>query len=279
MTHATPSCDAAPALLAVRALAFAREGRTLFEALSFDARPGEVTALIGPNGAGKSTLLSLLAGLDRPSAGTIHFEGVALDAWPRRALAQRLALLAQEAEVELPYTVRELVLMGRAPHQDALGRVRARDEEVLCHALDEVGLAHLAQRPIGALSGGERRRALLAQALAQSPRLLLLDEPTAFLDLRYQALFWEVVARRVAGGLAVIAVLHDPNLAAAWADQVVTLSGDGACQVGSAAQLLTREHLEALYGTRLRLTPDDGTGARFFALDTRRRAAGTPREP
>lgn len=262
-----------PSLLQVRDLCFARGTRVLFKDLCFEARPGQVTVLLGPNGVGKSTLCALLTRLEHPLSGTISIEAQPIERLSRRALARAVALLQQEGSDDVPYTVRELVLLGRAPHQGALGQVARRDEEVVHKVLEEVSLSPIADRALAKLSGGERRRAYLAQALAQEPRLLLLDEPTAFLDLRYQALFWKIISRRVAEGLGVIAVLHDPNLAVQWADQVVLMFGlDGACQVGSAQDLLTLDKLEALYGAKLQSARGE-SGARFFSPCTR---AGCP---
>lgn len=260
-------------LLQVRDLSFARGDRVLFSGLSFEAWPGQVTVLLGPNGVGKSTLCALISRLERPLGGSIAIGARPIDRFSRRALAREIAFLQQEGSDEVPYTVRELVMLGRAPHQGALGQATRRDDAEVSEVLAETSLTPLADRPLSKLSGGERRRAFLAQALAQAPRLLLLDEPTTFLDLGYQALFWEIVSRRVTAGLCVIAVLHDPNLAAQWADQVVLMSGHGGgCQVGSAHDLLTIDRLEALYGTRLHSAHDEA-GARFFAL----RAGGTLR--
>lgn len=265
-----PAVDMAPRLplLCARDLCFARGARVLFEGLSFELWPGQVTALLGPNGVGKSTLCGLLAGLERPRGGAIALAGEPIGRLSRRAIARSIALLQQERLDDVPYTVRELVLLGRAPHQDALGRAGARDEAVVRDILAEVGLAPLADRPVRKLSGGERRRAFLAQALAQEPRLLLLDEPTAFLDLKYQALFWEIVSRRVAAGLCALAVLHDPNLAVQWADQVVLMPAQGACRVGSAGAMLTLDNLEALYGAELQAARGEA-GDRLFALRNR----------
>jgi iron complex transport system ATP-binding protein len=253
-------------LLAVCELAFARGQRTIFEGLSFEARAGEVTVLLGPNGVGKSTLIGSIAGIGRVASGVVLLDGRPIGDLSRRARSQSVALLTQEAPDELPYTVRELVLLGRAPHQGPLGIAGQHDLEIVDEVLAETSLTGLEGRLVRELSGGERRRAFLAQALAQQPRVLLLDEPTAFLDLRFQFLFWEIVKRRVAKGLCVIAVLHDPNLAAQWADQVVLMPRVGACRVGSIEAMLTLENLESLYEAQLQQAGDGAMGERFFAL-------------
>ena len=251
MSHGATTSARSP-LLRVRRISFTRGERLLFDGLSFEACPAQVTAILGPNGAGKSTLLAVLSGLVRAQEGDILFDGRPVERWPRQDLARSLAMLQQEGANDVPFTVRELVMLGRSPHQDAFGRSTRQDEAVVDELLEETALTALAARPLHQLSGGERRRAYLAQALAQSPRLLLLDEPTAFLDLKFQARFWEIVSRRVARGLCVIAVLHDPNLAARWADQVVLMPGEGiACQVGDSRELLRRDNLESLYGAGL----------------------------
>lgn len=251
MSHSATTPASSP-LLRARRLAFSRGERLLFDGLSFETRPAQVTAILGPNGVGKSTLLGVLSGLERARDGDVLLDDKPIERWPRQALARSLTMLRQEGASDVPFTVRELVMLGRSPHQDAFGRSTRQDEAVVDELLEETSLTALAERPLHQLSGGERRRACLAQALAQSPRLLLLDEPTAFLDLKFQARFWEIVSRRVARGLCVIAVLHDPNLAARWADQVVLMTGNrGVCQVGGARELLMRDRLEALYGAGL----------------------------
>ncbi len=249
-------------LLRVQSPVFRRGRRVLFSGLSLEVVPGTLTAVLGPNGAGKSTLLSLLAGLEIPESGQILLRGRPVSAIPRRELARAMAFLQQETALEFGFTVRELVALGRSPHQNALGTIGGSDERAIDRVIRETGLTGLENRDARLLSGGERRRVFLAQALVQEPQILLLDEPTAFLDLRHQALFQAIIARRIADGLAVIAVLHDPNQAVG-ASQVVLLSDDGSSGVGTPAEMLTPQRLTRLYGTPIS-TIEGTCGERLF---------------
>ena len=232
--------------------------------LSLAVAPGGLWAVLGPNGSGKSTLLRTVLGLLRPLAGEVSLFGLPLARWDRRALARRVAWVPQAFDGDAGFTGLELVLMGRSPHQGGWGLPGARDLAVARGALDELGIAHLAARVVSRLSGGERRLLLVARALAQEPDLLLLDEPTAFLDLQHQAQVLDRVRARVRGGLAAIAVLHDPNLATAFSDSVLLLRDGGVLGQGASAALLDAERLERLYGVGL-VEARTPAGHRLFA--------------
>ncbi|MGZ3444966.1 MAG: ABC transporter ATP-binding protein, partial [Myxococcaceae bacterium] len=176
--------------------------------LSLTVAPGTLWAVLGPNGAGKSTLLRTVLGLVPPLTGAMRLFGTPLERWERRGLARRVAWVPQTFDGESGFTGLELALMGRSPHQGGWGLPGPRDLAVARAVLAELGVSHLAGRVVSRLSGGERRLLLVARALAQEPDLLLLDEPTAFLDLQHQAQVLERVRARVRGGLAAIAVLH-----------------------------------------------------------------------
>jgi len=188
--------------------------RAALEDVSFAAREGEFVGLLGPNGAGKSTLIRLVAGLLPPSAGTVRLAGLSPHSAPRRQVARVCAMVPQEPRLDWPFTVREAVMMGRAAHQGLLALPGRYDVGAVDGALAACDLAHLAERRVDALSGGERRRVFFARALAQEPRVLLLDEPTAFLDLSHQVAAMEMARVAARGGLCVVAVLHDLNQAA-----------------------------------------------------------------
>jgi iron complex transport system ATP-binding protein len=238
-------------LLSGHALHAHRGAAEILAGVDVEVRPGEVLAILGPNGVGKSTLLRVLAGLLPASGGEVRLEGSPLAALTSRERAQRLALVPQELPADAGFTAMQVTLMGRAPHQGAWALDSGRDRAVAQAALAEVGLAGLEQRPLSQLSGGERRRVLVARALAQEAPVLLLDEPTAFLDLAHQAAVLALCRQRAQSGLAVAAVLHDPNLARAYAQRVLLLSAGGRAESGPAAELLTRERLSALYGVQL----------------------------
>jgi iron complex transport system ATP-binding protein len=231
---------------------------------SFVAAAGTITALLGPNGAGKSTLLRALAGLV-PREGEVWLEGVPLSSLSRRAIAQRVALVAQDPPADVPFSVRELALMGRAPHLGRLALEGAEDVRLAEQAMREADVLALADRPIDTLSGGEKRRAFLARALTQRPRLLLLDEPTAFLDLGHQAQVMDRVRAFADAGLGVVIVLHDPNLAATWSDRALLMQDGALVAQGPSREVLASERLEALYGARLVEARGPGGEGPFFA--------------
>jgi iron complex transport system ATP-binding protein len=211
---------------------------------------GELVGVIGPNGAGKTTLVRMLSGVTPPDAGRVVLDGRPLAAWAPRERAKTIAVVPQDPHVEFPFTVLEIVLMGRAPHLAGLGFAEATDLAIARGALARLDLGGLEDRRLDALSGGERQRVFLARALAQEPRVLLLDEPTTHLDLRHQAAILEVVREGVrTRGVAALAVLHDLNLAAVACDRLVLLAGGRVAAAGTAAEVLRADAIERAFGT------------------------------
>ncbi len=227
-----------------------RGERVVVDAASFSAEPGTITAILGPNGAGKSSLLLAIAGL-LPFEGRLILDGQDASRLSARERARLLALVLQDPPTDVPFTVAELVLMGRSPHLGRLALEGEDDRRIALEAMRSVDVEALAERPIDQLSGGEKRRVFLARALAQEPRLLLLDEPTAFLDLGHQAQLLAHCRTLAARGLCIVTVLHDPNLAAAYADRVVLMQQGRIVEQGAPSQVLTAERLKALYGAPL----------------------------
>jgi iron complex transport system ATP-binding protein len=210
---------------------------------------GEVVALVGPNGSGKSTLLRALGRILKPKGGAVMLEGRSLATLPTREVAQKLALLPQGPTLSNDMTVQELVWMGRSPHQGWLGLPNPSDKEAVDWAAKETSIVPLLQRNVSDLSGGERQRVWLAMALAQQPRLLLLDEPTTFLDLAHQLELLELVRYLNAEhGLTVVMVLHDLNQAARYAHRVVVLHEGAVHAQGTPQAVLTPETLRAVFG-------------------------------
>jgi iron complex transport system ATP-binding protein len=236
--------------------------RLVLHRVSFEVRAGEMLAIVGPNGAGKSTLLRILSGALKPWKGGVELEGSPLEAYDRRAIARRLAMVAQENLVAFRFSVLEIVLMGRAPHLGAFHFETRHDLEIAHSALERFDLLGLARRPIQELSGGERKRVFLARALAQDPHVALLDEPTAFLDLKHVA---EIFARfrelRFERGLAVVATLHDLNAAALHADRVLLLKDGAVAGYGVPEEVLTGDKLRAVYETEVHVGRNPVTGA------------------
>ena len=251
-------------VLETTALAVGYGGSTVVSGVSVTIGPGTLWSVLGPNGSGKSTLLRTVLGLLRPLQGEVRLFGTPVGRWERRALARRLAWVPQSFDGDPGFTGLELVLMGRAPHQGGWGLPGAKDLAVAHAALAELGVGYLAGRIVSRLSGGERRLLLVARALAQEPDLLLLDEPTAFLDLQHQAQVLERVRARVRAGMAAVAVLHDPNLAAAFSDGALLLRDGRVLGQGASAELLDAERLGALYGLGLSEARTED-GHRLFA--------------
>jgi iron complex transport system ATP-binding protein len=254
----------AASILEARDLRFRHAGApaALFDGLSLSIAGGSFVGLIGPNGSGKTTLLRLLAGLLRPDAGEIFLEGRPVEALPPRARARRVAVVVPESPLLFNFSVLEVVLMGRAPHLGLLGLERAEDFAVARAALRDVDLAGREDRPIQELSSGERQRALIARALAQEPRLLLLDEPTAYLDMKHALAIYEILGRLGRDlGLTVVAVSHDLNLAARHAGRLVLLHAGRKAADGAPAEVLTAERILEVYETEADVARDPGSGA------------------
>ena len=223
------------------------------------AQAGELVALIGPNGAGKSTLLRVLGGLLRPTSGSVTIDGVDAATLDRRAIARHIAVVPQVFETLFPFTVREIVALGRTSRLGPLGTLGSHDARAVARALDDIGATDLADRRIDRVSGGERQRAVLAMALAQEAGVLLLDEPTAHLDPAHQRATLERVATLArVRGIAVIAVLHDLNLAAAFASRVVLLADGAVVRDGDVKAVITAELVANVFGPGLRVVAHDG---------------------
>ncbi len=247
-------------LLSVSELAISYGSRRVVEAVSFDLEPGRVTALIGPNGSGKSTLLRTIARLHAPDAGSVTLDdGADLLALSPRAFARTITLLAQSRPVPGGLTVREVVTFGRHPHRSRWTGQDPRGTAAVEKALALTRTAELADRPVAALSGGQIQRVWLASCLAQDTGVLLLDEPTTYLDLRYQVEILDVVRDLATDhGVTVGVVLHDLDQAAAIADHVVLLENGAVMAQGTPVDVLTAENLSRAYGVRVDVTVRDG---------------------
>ena len=245
------------AALGARGLTLALGGRRAVDGVSLDLQAGSWTAIVGPNGAGKSTLLSLLAGLRAPDAGSVTLAGRAIDAWPPRERARRLAWLSQQGEADGDLAARDVVRLGRLPHHGLFGAVTADDERAVDAALAETEADACAQRRLSALSGGERQRVLLARALAVEAEVLLLDEPTTHLDAPHQRALVRSLVARARRGAAVAAVLHDLNLALA-ADRIVVLAQGRVRADGSPAEAAVRSALVEVFDRAIAIEPVHG---------------------
>ncbi len=242
--------------------------RPILKDVDFDLRPGQIAAILGPNGAGKTTLLSLTLGWLSAWSGEIYLTGTPLKALPPRERGRRMALVPQSEHTPFDYTVIEYVLMGRAPHLPPLEMPSAKDTEIALNALEQVGIAALAHRPVPQLSGGERQLMLLARALAQltddltprypATRLLLLDEPTAHLDLRNKARIIEIMRRLRDSGVTLLMTNHEPDVVLAIADEVLLMEAGIPPQFGALDEIFTAEALSRTYGIPIRIVQVNG---------------------
>ncbi|MEU6084650.1 ABC transporter ATP-binding protein [Streptomyces sp. NPDC047108] len=244
--------------LAVEGVTLTAGAHHLVQDVSLTARPGEVIGLVGPNGSGKSSLLRAVYRVLRPEAGRVRVDGT--DAWslPVRRLARTVAAVVQEGGGDIDLTAREVVAMGRSPHKKLLAGDTAEDARLIDGALAAVGATGFADRPFDRLSGGERRRVLIARALAQEPSLLVLDEPTNHLDIRHQLDVLGILRRLPA---TVLVALHDLNLAAFHCDRLYVLRDGAVTASGPPAEVLTPDLLRRVYGVEAEVVVHPRTGA------------------
>lgn len=261
-------------MLEVAGVRIERRGRLLVDGVSFHAGTGELVALIGPNGAGKSSLLKAVTGEWRDAGGRVEIAGRGRRRWAPKALARQVAVMVQSPQVGFDFTVAELVGLGRAPHRGC--STPARDRAIVGEALAAVGLSGFGARSVLELSGGERQRVFLAKAIAQvtpapgalpgAGSLLLLDEPTSALDLAQQAAAMGAARRIADNGATVLAVLHDLNLAASFADRVVVMARGRLAADGVPEEVLTAERLSAWYGCSVCVDQRSGDAVRLISV-------------
>lgn len=264
-------------LIVVRGISFRYRDDPVLRDLSLTVRRGEFLGVLGPNGSGKTTLLKLLAGLLVPEAGSIVLEGRPISEWRGKVRARTIAFVPQHLPFEFPYTVLEVVLMGRFPHRSAVSLDSRQDVEIAREALRFTDALQFERRYVFELSAGERQRVYLARALAQRASLLLLDEPTAFLDLSHQVQLYDLLDRlHGEQGVTVVTVSHDLNLAGQYCRRLVLLKEGSVMYSGSPNEVLARDPIEAVYGDRVFVgtTPALGTP---FVLPLGRQGAGSGR--
>jgi iron complex transport system ATP-binding protein len=249
-------------LLSVDDLTVRLDGHTILSDLGFELSAGTWVGLLGPNGSGKTTLLRAI-GTHVPFEGTVTLDGRPVKEWTATERARRLAYVQQTPSLTFDFTVEDLVLLGRTPHRGWMQRYQADDRERVRDALRRVDLAGFADRSVLSLSGGERQRVFLAQALVQEADLLLLDEPTAHLDVQYQFSVLEEVQALVAAGRTVITVFHDLERASRYAERLLILDDGRLVADGAPADVLTPACIAEVFGMRARIEPRRGGGVRI----------------
>jgi iron complex transport system ATP-binding protein len=248
------------AILAASGLSFRYNGsgRDVLRDLSLEVPNGAVTAILGPNGSGKTTLLRLLLGVLRPQQGAIRVAGRPQEGYSRRELSQLVGLVPQDEHIPFDFSILEYVLLGRAPYLHPLATPGEADTRLALEALRAAGLEGMQARPLPNLSGGERQLVVLARALAQQPRILLMDEPAAHLDLGNQGRLLDIISELAAAGTTVVLTTHDANLASAIADHVVLMAGGRIVEAGPAGAVISAGTLSATYGVPVEVGMLDG---------------------
>ena len=254
------------ASLSVEGLAYTIHGKRLLDGVSLRAEQGELVGVIGPNGAGKSTLLRALAGVIEPSDGQRYLDGRTFREIPSRERARAIALVPQVAPIAHGFTCLELVLMGRYPHMGRFQIEGATDENIARQTMRLTDTEQFAERTLETLSGGERQRVFIARALAQQPRVLLLDEPTANLDILHQLRVLGSIRKWASDGATAIAAVHDLNMAARHCDFLVLLSEGRVIAAGKPEGVLTAENVRRAYGVESVIYRDPHTGALALSL-------------
>ena len=239
-------------IITLRGINFSYEKFPVLSDLSFSVKAGSFFVIIGPNGSGKSTLLKIIAGIISPQSGQVNISGKPLHHYSRKKMAKTISLVPQLISVDFPFTVLEVVLMGRSPHLGILGIEQEKDIHIAGQALQFTGVDHLANRKMSHLSGGEQQRVFIARAICQDTRIILLDEPTASLDLAHQVRVMDLMEKlKEEKGITVIMVSHDINLAAMYGENVLLLKKGTIVNSGPPNDVLNFKTLEETYGCTL----------------------------
>ncbi|MFJ7667718.1 ABC transporter ATP-binding protein [Lysinibacillus sp. NPDC097195] len=235
-------------MLKIEQLSVRYEQKEVVHNFSFEVNKGEVLSIIGPNGSGKSTILKAIARMQPYSGGTITFNGENIRRLSSKEIAQKMCILSQRNQAPADITVRNLVAYGRYPHKKWFERLNAEDEKIIDWALERTQLSHYRDQPIAALSGGESQRAWIAMALTQRPQILLLDEPTTYLDIAHQHEVLELVRElNREMGMTVVMVLHDLNQASSYSDQIVVVKDGYRAQMGTPEDVMTEQMIQQIY--------------------------------
>ena len=251
-------------IIEIENLSFGYDAKTILKDLGFKVTSGTFLAIAGPNGAGKTTLLNLLCGLLQPKSGSIKIDGASVASYSVRELAQKVAIVRQEFVPVFDFTVTEVVSMARTPYLGTFGFESTTDKQLVAEALEMTDTTQFASRTLANLSGGERQRVFIARALAQNTTILLLDEPTSFLDLKHQVGIYDLLkTMQREYGKTIVAVTHNINLTIQYADVTLLLGADGSYEYGRAADIFSSQQIEKTFGVR---TFEGAVGKQKFFL-------------
>jgi iron complex transport system ATP-binding protein len=233
--------------------------------VDFTVKEGDFVSVIGPNGSGKSTLLSVISGILKPSAGTVMLGDKYLHELDRKEIARKIAFVPQNIQVDFPFTCREIVLMGRYPHLSGLGIEKTTDKQVAEKAIEQTGIAHLADRMIYQLSGGERQRVFIAQAIAAEPEILMLDEPVSALDIKYKVQIMDLLQKlNEEKNITIVVILHDLNLAASYSKNILLLKSGKVYKYGSPDETIQAEFIRDVFDIDVNILRNPETGEAFI---------------
>lgn len=251
-----------PAILQLRDVSFAYHRDPVVKSVSLKIEPGEFIGVLGPNGSGKSTLLKLLGGILKPDSGNVLFRDKALHDYKRKILAQSIAWLPQEHTMAFPFRVDEIVLMGRHPYLSPMTFESQKDFDIANQAMRTTETTHLSERQFTDISGGEKQRVMLACAITQEPEVMLLDEPTTALDIKYQLEIINILHRLNRNeGMAMLLAMHDLHLASKYCRRLILIDKGNIVKDGTPEEVLQKEILESVYGVQLKVIrdPEDGS--------------------
>jgi len=262
----------------VKDLRFRYAETWVLDGLSFEVREGEILGIIGPNGSGKTTILRVLSRVLIPQEGEVHLQGKNLLALSQKEIAQIIGVVPQDTYFPFPFTVGEVVLMGRSPWLSNFGFESEKDLQIASQAMALTNTLNFSNRLIFELSGGERQRAIIARALAQKPQVMLLDEPTAHLDIGYQIEIYDLIKKlNNEKGLTLIIVAHDLNLASDYCDRLLLLDGGRIYRMGRPKEVITEENLSRIYQSKVLVEENPVTGAPRVTLLSKLMSQNTER--
>jgi iron complex transport system ATP-binding protein len=254
-------------MISIRDIVAGYGEHVVLDGVSLEVKRGEFIGLIGPNGCGKTTLMRVISGVLPARSGAVLMEGSDVRHFKRRELARSMAVLSQDLGADLSFTVREIALMGRAPHLPRIGVETRADRNIAEHAMVVADIWHLADQPVNRISGGERQRAFFAMCLAQQPRVLLLDEPMSHLDIGHQITMLELIrGLNRTEGLTVMAVFHDLNLAAEYCDRLMVLHRGKVQAIGPARDVVTPDMIRRVYDAEVDVEPNRKSGKPFVVV-------------